>query len=54
MTSDVLSAAVVPSYSSLAIRQSGADTLITIDAHDSIRLSGVAVSAFSQADVKFV
>ncbi len=48
-----LSAAVVSSYSSLAIRQSGADTLITIDAHDSIRLAGVGVSAFGPADITF-
>lgn len=49
-----LSQAVIPGFSSLAFRQSGADTLIAVDANDSIRLTGVNVSAFSQADVKFM
>jgi hypothetical protein len=48
-----LSQAVVPSFASLAIRQSGDDTLITVDADDSIRLAGVDASTFSQANVKF-
>jgi hypothetical protein len=48
-----LSSVIAPSYSSLAIRQSGADTLISVGADDSIRLVGVSAATFSQACVKF-
>jgi hypothetical protein len=34
-------------------RQMGADTVITIDQHDSVTLKGVAVSSLSSNSVKF-
>jgi hypothetical protein len=49
-----LSSSIVHGFADLSFRQSGSDTLLTIDAGDSIRLSGVTASTFNAADVKFV
>ena len=45
---------VASDYSHLATQQVGHDTLITLDAHDSILIKNLAPAAITAADFQFV